>query len=158
MQQQAEQLSGRVVVGMDPHKRSATIEVMTGDETVLGGDRFDTAEAGFAAMCGYVNQIQPDRDLRVWAVEGCHGIGHHLAMRLLAAGEHVVDVPPKLRPGRVSSRPARDARPTPPTRATPWPWSGLGWPGYDRSSTTSSSPSSVSWSTGADRWVRTTPG
>jgi transposase len=27
----------RVVIGMDPHKRSATIEVMTGEETVAGG-------------------------------------------------------------------------------------------------------------------------
>ena len=42
MQQQAE----RVVIGMDPHKRSATIEVMTADETVLGGGRFGTDEAG----------------------------------------------------------------------------------------------------------------
>ena len=25
----------RVVIGMDPHKRSATIEVMTGDETIV---------------------------------------------------------------------------------------------------------------------------
>lgn len=33
---------------------------------------------------------------RVWAVEGCNGIGHHIAMRLLAEGEDVVDVPPKL--------------------------------------------------------------
>ena len=38
MQEQAE----RVGVGMDPHKRSATIEVMTADETILGGGRFDT--------------------------------------------------------------------------------------------------------------------
>ena len=49
MQQQAE----RVVIGMDPHKRSATIEVMSGDETVLGGGRFATSEAGFAAMERY---------------------------------------------------------------------------------------------------------
>ena len=87
---------GRVVIGMDPHKRSATIEVMTADETIVGGDRFGTDEAGFAAMTGYVNRLQPDRDRRVWAVEGCNGIGHHIAMRLLAAGEQVVDVPPKL--------------------------------------------------------------
>lgn len=92
MQEQAE----RVVIGMDPHKRSATIEVMTSNETVLGGDRFSTDEAGFAAMTDYVNQVQPSRELRVWAVEGCNGIGHHIAMRLLAAGEDVVDVPPKL--------------------------------------------------------------
>ncbi|CAM3778309.1 IS110 family transposase [Nocardioides marinus] len=81
---------------MDPHKRSATIEVMTGDETVIGGGRFDTDLAGFAAMRRYVNQIRPDIEDRVWAVEGCNGIGHHIAMRLLAAGEQVIDVPPKM--------------------------------------------------------------
>jgi transposase len=32
----------------------------------------------------------------VWAVEGCNGIGKHLAQRLLADGETVVDVPAKL--------------------------------------------------------------
>jgi transposase len=88
--------SGRVVIGMDPHKRSATIEMMTADETVLGGGRFDTDEAGFAAMRRYVNEVQPVAEHRVWAVEGCNGIGHHIAVRLLAAGEQVLDVPPKL--------------------------------------------------------------
>jgi transposase len=33
---------------------------------------------------------------RTWAVEGCQGIGRHIANRLLADGEQVVDVPPKL--------------------------------------------------------------
>jgi haloacetate dehalogenase len=33
---------------------------------------------------------------RMWAIEGCQGIGRHLANRLLADGEQVVDVPPKL--------------------------------------------------------------
>jgi hypothetical protein len=33
---------------------------------------------------------------RVWAIEGCSGIGKHVANRLLADGEQVVDVPPKL--------------------------------------------------------------
>ena len=40
----------RVLIGMDPHKRSVTIEVMTGEETILGGGRYATDEAGFAAM------------------------------------------------------------------------------------------------------------
>jgi hypothetical protein len=31
--------SERVVIGMDPHKRSVTIEVMAADEQVLGGGR-----------------------------------------------------------------------------------------------------------------------
>ena len=92
MQQQAE----RVVVGMDPHKRSATIEVMTADESVLGGGRYSTDEAGFAAMVRYVNELRLRREDRVWAVEGCSGIGHHIAVRLLAAGEQVIDVPPKM--------------------------------------------------------------
>ena len=82
----------RVVIGMDPHKRSVTIEVMTADERVLGGGRYGTDEAGFTEMGRYVSQF-PDR---VWAIEGCSGIGHHVAVRLLATGEEVVDVPPKL--------------------------------------------------------------
>ncbi len=82
----------RVVIGMDPHKRSVTIEVMTPDESVLGGGRYGTDEAGFTALLREAQQW-PER---IWAVEGCSGIGHHVATRLLAAGEQVVDVPPKL--------------------------------------------------------------
>src|ERR1019366_5100442 len=81
-----------VVIGMDPHKRSAPSEVMAGDETVLGGGRFGTDVDGYRAMCAYAKRF-PDR---VWAIEGCAGIGKHIANRLLADGEPVVDVPPKL--------------------------------------------------------------
>jgi transposase len=77
---------------MDPHKRSATIEVMAGDETVLGSGRYATDVAGYRAMLKYAKQF-PDRS---WAIEGSNGIGRHLATRLLADGEPVVDVPPKL--------------------------------------------------------------
>jgi transposase len=80
-----------VVIGMDPHKRSATIEVMAGDEAVAGGGRYGTDAAGYAAMLAA--GAWPER---IWAVEGCQGIGRHLANRLLADGEQVIDVPPKL--------------------------------------------------------------
>jgi len=83
---------GRVVIGMDPHKRSVTIEVMAADEAVLGGGRFATDPAGFMELGQYV-RAWPDR---VWAIEGCNGIGRHVALRLLAQGQDVVDVPPKL--------------------------------------------------------------
>src|SRR5690242_21380993 len=33
---------------------------------------------------------------RVWAVEGCNGIGRHIAHRLVHDGETVLDVPAKL--------------------------------------------------------------
>ena len=35
----------RVVIGMDPHKRSVTIEAMAPDESVLDGGRYATARA-----------------------------------------------------------------------------------------------------------------
>jgi transposase len=82
----------RVVIGMDPHKRSATIEVMAADEQVLGGGRFGTDPAGFGAMLAQAGQW-PDR---VQAAEGCEGIGKHLVLRLPGAGETVIDVPTKL--------------------------------------------------------------
>jgi transposase len=87
-----ERATQRVVIGMDPHKRSVTIEVMIGDETVVGGGRFGTDVAGYRSML-QVARRWPDR---VWAIEGCSGIGRHVAMRLVADGEEVVDVPPKL--------------------------------------------------------------
>jgi transposase len=82
----------RVVIGMDPHKRSATIEVMAADERVLGGGRYATDPAGYRSMLAEARRW-PER---MWAIEGCQGIGRHLASRLLADGEQVVDVPPKL--------------------------------------------------------------
>jgi len=81
-----------VVIGMDPHKRSATIEVMAGEETILGGGRFGTDAVGYNAMLAYGRRYSE----RTWAIEGCRGIGRHIANRLLADGEQVVDVPPKL--------------------------------------------------------------
>src|SRR6266700_4967220 len=83
---------GAVVIGMDPHKRSATVEVMAGDETILGGGRYGTDAAGYKAMLAYGRRFAQ----RTWAIEGCQGIGRHIANRLLADGEQVVDVPPKL--------------------------------------------------------------
>jgi len=82
----------RVVIGMDPHKRSVTVEVMQADEHILGHGRFGTDVAGFAELAGFAGQW-PER---VWAIEGCEGIGRHVAQRLIALGESVVDVPAKL--------------------------------------------------------------
>jgi len=87
-----EERMGQVIIGMDPHKRSATIEVMAGDETVLGGGRYATDLAGYRTMLAYAKRFPQ----RTWAIEGCRGIGRHIANRLLADGEQVVDVPPKL--------------------------------------------------------------
>jgi transposase len=77
---------------MDPHKRSATIEVLDERERVLDQGRFTTDRDGYRDMLA-TGRRHPDR---LWAVEGCNGIGRHIAQRLIADGEPVVDVPAKL--------------------------------------------------------------
>jgi transposase len=83
---------GRVIIGMDPHKRSTTIEIIDDRETVLAQGRFGTDRDGYRAMLALGRRHSE----RVWAVEGCNGIGKHLAQRLVADGEPVIDVPAKL--------------------------------------------------------------
>ena len=83
---------GKVIIGVDPHKLSATIEVVDGHEKLLGSGRFSTDQAGYTAMRTYV-KAWPER---VWAIEGSNGAGRPLAQRLLEAGEDIVDVPAKL--------------------------------------------------------------
>jgi transposase len=82
----------RVIIGMDPHKRSATIEVIDEREKVIAQGRFATDTAGYQAMLKVGRRYAQ----RVWAVEGCNGIGRHIAQRLVADGEPVLDVPAKL--------------------------------------------------------------
>ncbi|MEU7876587.1 transposase, partial [Dactylosporangium sp. NPDC049140] len=77
---------------MDPHKRSATIEVIDEREQVLARGRYGTEADGYQRMLT-TGRTFPDR---VWAVEGCAGIGRHIAQRLVADGETVIDVPAKL--------------------------------------------------------------
>src|SRR6478752_1791584 len=81
-----------VIIGVDPHKLSATIEVVDDHERMLGSGRFTTDRTGYAAMRTYAKAWPT----RVWAVEGANGVGRPLAQRLLESGEHVVDVPAKL--------------------------------------------------------------
>ena len=84
---------------------------MTADEDVVGGGRFGADRDGYDAMLRYGKQW-PDR---VWAIEGCAGIGKHIANRLLADGEEVVDVPPKLSARARVFTTGRAAKPTLPT-------------------------------------------
>src|SRR5690348_17205033 len=77
---------------MDPHKRSATIEIIDEREHVLHTGRFGTDQDGYRRMLA-AGRRHPQR---VWAVEGAQGIGRHIAQRLVADGETVVDVPAKL--------------------------------------------------------------
>jgi transposase len=90
--QRGETTVGQVVIGTDPHKRSATVEVVDGQERVLAAGRYGTDTGGYRQMVALARGWPG----RVWAVEGAHGTGRPLARRLLADGEAVVDVPAKL--------------------------------------------------------------
>ena len=81
-----------VVIGVDPHKRSVTIEARDAQEVLRATGSFPTTTAGYRAMLRYCRQWPT----RLWAVEGANGVGRPLAQRLLTDGERVLDVPAKL--------------------------------------------------------------
>ena len=81
-----------VMIGVDPHKRSVTIEARDRREVLRATGSFPTSTAGYRQMRRYAAQWP----VRLWAVEGANGVGRPLAQRLLADGERVVDVPAKL--------------------------------------------------------------
>jgi hypothetical protein len=56
----------QVIIGVDPHNRSATIEIINDREQVLGRGRFATDRDGYKAMLA-AGRKHPDR---LWAVEG----------------------------------------------------------------------------------------
>jgi transposase len=77
---------------MDPHKRSATIKILDRTEHVLGHGRYPTDTTGYRDTLAHGRRYPA----RIWAVKGCNGIGKHIAQRLIADGETVIDVPAKL--------------------------------------------------------------
>src|SRR4051812_29564647 len=81
-----------VIIGMDPHKSSATIEVVDDRGRVPAAGRYGTDKTGYAQLLAAGRRFCD----RVWAVEGCNGIGRHIAHRLVHDGETVLDVPAKL--------------------------------------------------------------
>ncbi|SMC85671.1 IS110 family transposase [Lentzea albidocapillata] len=81
-----------VIIGMDPHKRSATIEVINELGNMITAGEFGTDQIGYAKMLATGRRFSD----RVWAIEGCNGVGRHIAHRLIHDGETVLDVPAKL--------------------------------------------------------------
>ena len=83
----------KVLIGVDPHKASVAVAAL--DEAkgeLLERANFPQDRAGLRALERWAKRFCERR----WAVENAGGLGRHLAGRLVAAGESVVDVPPKL--------------------------------------------------------------
>jgi transposase len=81
-----------VMIGVDPHKASHTAVAINAAEEPLGELRVRASAVQAERLLAWA-QAWPQR---TWAVEGAGGVGHLLAQQLLAAGERVLDVPPKL--------------------------------------------------------------
>jgi transposase len=103
-----------VMIGADPHKGSHTAVAISTAEEPLGQLRVRACVVQAERLLAWA-QAWPQR---TWAAEGAGGAGHQLAQRLLAAGERVLDVQPKLgarvrllAAGDVNKNDPNDARP-----------------------------------------------
>ena len=83
----------KVLIGVDPHKASVAVAAV--DEAkgeLLERASFPQDRTGLRCLERWARRF-PERS---WAMENSGGLGRHLTARLTAAGEWVVDVPPKL--------------------------------------------------------------
>ena len=82
----------KVLIGVDPHK--ATVAVAAVDEVgeLIECASFPHNRVGLRTLERWAKRFPKRR----WAVENAGGLGKHFSQRLAAAGESVVDVPPKL--------------------------------------------------------------
>ena len=80
-----------VIIGIDPHTLSHTAVVVDRSETVVDTIRVEADRHQLRRSLEWATRFEP----RTWTVEGATGMGALLA-QLVDAGEHVVDVPPKL--------------------------------------------------------------
>ena len=87
-----EDIGAVVMIGVDPHKGSHTAVALDQHEKLLGQLRVRASSAQVENLQSWAVSWTD----RIWAIEGPTGLGRLLAQQLLAAGEQVLDVQPKL--------------------------------------------------------------
>lgn len=79
-----------IVIGIDPHKSTHTATALDpATNTDLGSLRIEASLAEYQRLIVWA-KAWPER---TWAIENADGLGHHLALWLLARGEVVLDIP-----------------------------------------------------------------
>ena len=81
-----------VMIGIDPHKGSHTAVAVDHGEQSLAELRVRSGPKQLERLVGWAERF-PER---TWAIENATGLGYLLAQQLVAAGERVLDVQPKL--------------------------------------------------------------
>jgi transposase len=92
-----------IVIGVDPHKQSQTAAAVERASGELRGERTVAARRqGHEQLLAWGRALAPER---LWALEDCRHVSVSLERFLIASGEQVLRVPPKLMAGaRRSSR------------------------------------------------------
>jgi transposase len=86
-----------VLLGVDPHKDTHTVVAVEDTGRRLDQTTVAAPTLGHAELIGWARRHWPDG--RTWAVEDCRHVTGRLERDLLAAGERVVRVPPRLMAG-----------------------------------------------------------
>jgi transposase len=82
-----------VVLGIDAHKRNHTVVAVDPNGRKLGECTTGTTSDDHLRLLSWAERFGSDR---LWAVEDCRHLSRRLEGDLLAAGERIVRVPPKL--------------------------------------------------------------
>ena len=83
-----------IVIGADTHKATHTCAAVAATSGQLVGElTIPARKQGFAELLAWGRGLEPER---VWAIEDCRHVSGALERFLVAAGERVVRVPPKL--------------------------------------------------------------
>lgn len=82
-----------VVIGIDAHKRNHTAVAVDELGRKLAHTETGASQSDHLALVGWASRQAPER---LWAIEDCRHLSRRLERDLLAAGERIVRVPPKL--------------------------------------------------------------
>jgi transposase len=87
-----------IVIGSDPHKRSYSFAAVgAGTGELRSSESVAATSAGHERLVAWARELDQER---VWAIEDCRHVSGKLERFLLARGERVVRVAPKLMAGR----------------------------------------------------------
>jgi transposase len=84
-----------VTLGVDAHKRSHTIVAVDSKGRQLASKTISTTTRDHLGLLTWAEQLADGDGLR-WAIEDCRHLSRRLERDLLAAGQSIVRVPPKL--------------------------------------------------------------
>jgi transposase len=83
-----------IVIGADTHKQTHTVAAVFAGSGQLAGELTASArEPGFRELLAWGRSLDEER---IWAIEDCRHVSGSLERFLVASGERVVRVPPKL--------------------------------------------------------------